>query len=194
MKGLVFILLLVCMGTSQALAQGAGIGAFGSYWDSKDVDDAIGGGALLRFEPDPAFQMDLRGSYFEFDDQVGGGKADLTVIPVEAALMFKPIVERGYEIYVGGGVGYYFADADVIIPGGTIDLDFDDEFGYFALAGLQFNVNPNFSLFAEVKYTWLEFEEAKISSKEFRELGSERIDIDLKMDGIGFNAGLLLLF
>lgn len=193
MKRLFGILLLVCIGASTALAQG-GLGVFGSYWDSKDADDAFGGGALLRMELGPAAQLDIRGSYYKFDDRLEGIKAELQIIPLEAAFTFKLGMDPQFSPYVGGGIGYYFTDADLTIGDLKINVDFDDEIGFFALGGLQFSPTYNLALFGEVKYTWLDYDRARIRARDFPELGTERVDVDLKMNGIGVNIGLVLLF
>lgn len=192
-KCLCVLLLLLVVGASQSLAQG-GLGAFGSYWDSKDADDAFGGGALLRIEMGLMAQLDLRGSYYEFNDRFEDISTKLQIIPVEAALTFNLGTDPYFSPYVGGGIGYYFTDSDFTVEDVKIRLDFDDEIGFFALAGLQFNPTYNLGLFGEVKYTWLDYDRARFSAKDFPELGTERVDIDLKMDGISINFGLLLLF
>lgn len=177
---------LTIIGMSASYALGSGLGGFGSYWDSEDADDTFGGGAVLRLDLDQSLKLDLRGSYFEFDDREGGIEATLEVIPVEAALLVKLPLDQNFNAYVGGGGGYYFADAEFKAPGGTADVDIDDEFGFFALGGVEIMLSDTLSIFGEAKYTWVEFEEAEFEDAEF--------EIDLDMTGFGANAGLLFKF
>ncbi len=180
---------LAIVGFSVTTVYGSGLGGFASYWDSKDADSTWGGGALLRIDLDENLQLDIRGSYYEFSDREFGTKWELEVIPIEAALMFKIPLDQQFNAYIGGGGGYYIADWEFSSPEGRIKVDIDDEFGFFAVGGIDVRVGDALSIFGEAKYTWLEYKKAKV-----RELGPERLDIDLDMNGIAVNIGLLLRF
>ena len=186
MKKVLCVIMLAGLMSSQALASGLGI--FGSYWDSKDAGDTYGGGALLRLPVNPTTSQDIRGSYFEFTERFEGMRTDWEIIPVEAALLIHLVTNPGFTLYAGGGGGYYFADATIRGVDGNDRMDIDNEFGYFALAGLRLRLSPNMSLFAEAQYRWIDFDQAKFRGDD------EKFDIDLKMDGFGANAGLLLRF
>lgn len=62
--------------------------------------------------------------------------------------------------YGGFGIGWFFGNLD----DGSIDVigpytgDDDDAFGWQLLAGVDYNINPNLSVFAEYKYTRADFE------------------------------------
>lgn len=159
------------------------IGLFGSYWDTKEASDAFGGGVKLKMDMGQAVYFELRGSYFEFDDEVEGVKATLDVIPAEAGFIFLLVPGRqAFRPYAGGGVGYYFMEAKVSVSGTKESLDIDDEMGYYAVAGAEFSLNRSVSLFAEAKYTWLKIKKV------------EELKTDTKLDGFGANVGLLLSF
>lgn len=175
-------------------AFGAGIGGFASRWDAKDPDDTWGFGGLLRFDLNENLQLDLRGSYYLFEDREDDIKGELTVIPAEVALMFKIPLEGQFSAYLGGGLGYYFGEAKLKGGGESFTIDIDDEVGFFALGGIEIKLGDSFSLFGEAKYTWLEFEKAKLKDTGIPELDGEKFDFDLKMDGLAVNIGLLLRF
>ena len=173
---------------------GSGFGGFGSYWDSKDADDTWGGGAILRLGMGPQWQVDFRGSYYEFSQSTMGFKETLEIIPVEAALMFRMPLEHAFTLYAGGGGGYYFADYEAREGGEKLRLEIDGDIGFFVLGGAQFRIGEALSLFGEAKYIWLDFGKAKFKGTGIPELEREKFDIDLKMDGLAINIGLLFNF
>lgn len=159
------------------------LGLFGSYWDAKDADDAFGGGVKLKVDMGQAVYLELRGSYFQFEDKDGPLKATMDVIPAEAGLIFALVpAHQAFRPYIGGGVGYYFMEGELSGAGEKVTLDIGDEIGYYAVAGAEFTVSQSISLFIEAKYTWLEIKKV------------EDLDADTKLDGVGANAGLLISF
>ncbi len=138
MKAWLCVLIVMVLSAPQVLA--SGLGLHGSYWDSKEADDAWGGGALFRLNLHDRLLIDLRGSYFKFDGVSKGIESskvnivlaedseefpgvmwlseyadrlevDMEVIPVEVALLAHFDVHDRITPYLGGGVGYYFLDA-----------------------------------------------------------------------------------
>lgn len=181
--------LIIIAGCGMTYANG--LGFFATYWDAKDLDSAIGAGAKLQMEMAPNVALELRGSYLpEFEDEKGGLTMTLDVIPLEADLVLQfPVAPDQMKIYVGGGVGYYMIDGELEGGGGTADFDPDDEVGYFALAGAEFIMSPQVSLFAEAKYTFLEVEEGEVT---YEDESVELEDLEGEMDGFGANIGLLM--
>ncbi len=150
MKAWFCVLTMVVLSASPALT--AGLGLHGSYWDSKEADDAWGGGALFRLDLHQNLQLDIRGSFFKFDGvkedliftgemmfemEFDGEVAEVTivwnmddqleldfeVIPVEVALLAHFDLHDRITPYFGGGVGYYFLDAKA----GKSEFDLDWE-------------------------------------------------------------------
>jgi hypothetical protein len=106
------------------------IGAYGIWWMPDDSDDdGFGLGIKDRRNLTPMLAVDGRVSYVWFSTP------DASLIPVEAT----GLVSLGVW-YGGAGVGYYFATGDL-----------EDEFGWYALLGLEFGVGP-VSVFGEVKW------------------------------------------
>jgi len=173
--------------TAASALAGGGLGIFGTYWDADDTDDpAIGGGIKLKAPLMPNLCMELRGSYLvEFAD----GTDEESLIPLEAGLVIEfPIAEQ-LTLYAGGGAGYFISPEYEVDDGmgGEVDVDLDDEVGYYAVAGAELKLNESVAIFAEAKYTAVEFDGAEV----------EGIDVDFEdseMKGLGVNAGLMLLW
>ncbi len=182
MKALMLALLITTLTAAQAGAGGLGI--FASYWDPKDADDEIGFGAKLRFRAAPEFALELRGSYFEFEERDATTRKTLEVIPIEGALLYNLGQGQPTQFYVGGGIGYYLLDLEWEGPTGTVRPSIDDEIGWFVVGGLEVGMSPNISLFIEAKYTWLDIDE----------IGGMETAQDDTLDGFGANAGLILLW
>jgi opacity protein-like surface antigen len=176
------VLGVVLLGTVVASANGLGV--LGSYWDTADADSGWGIGAKYQLDAAPSICVELRGSYFpDFGDS--DDESSLDIIPVEADAIYKlPIADR-LTSYVGGGVGYYMFELDSDNDG--VKVDVDDEFGWFALAGVEFILTEQLALFAEGKYTWLDVT-AKASGD-----GVDASE-DASLDGFGGNAGVMLRF
>ena len=184
---------LAVVAISVPLAWGAGgLGIFGSYWDMDDPDDeAIGGGLKFKMEMAPQILLELRASYLtEFGpDEPGYDFADANLVPLEADIVVDfPLVEDQLTLYAGGGGGYYISpEFEAEILGVEGDVDFDDEFGFFVVGGVELMLSEQVSLFGEAKHTWLELEEVE------SDFGDEE-DIELELTGLGVNAGLLLVW
>ena len=181
----VFLVILGVVLLSSVVASAAGgLGVFGSYWDTKDADSGWGGGAKLQMEAIPNIFLEVRGSYFPDFGDSSGDDAKLNIIPAEADAIIKFPVSDQFIPYVGGGGGYYMFDIDNN-DSEDVDITVDDEFGFFALAGLEIGLSEQVSLFAEGKYTWLDVT-AKASGP------GVDVSEDASMDGFGGNAGLML--
>ena len=167
-----------------AMTAQAGIGAFASWWDSKDYDNLYGGGVKLAIGLPAGFWIEARGSYLEsrkFDE------ADVRFVPLEA-LAGLQLWDGAVRPYIGGGVGYYIKDFGWKSKWKQLEKEFDDKdcVGYFAFAGLGIPLGP-VTLFGEAKYT-LVSEDDKL---EWR--GSD-IKEKYSFDGLSVNAGLKIGF
>ena len=157
----VFLIVVGVVLLGAGVASANGVGVFGTYWNVQDGgDDGFGAGAKLQFEVMPNICLEARGSYFpDFGD------TSIDIIPAEADAIIKFPLADQLTPYVGGGAGYYMFAGD--------DEGVDDEFGWFALAGLEFGLSQELSLFAEGKYTWLDVNGGNL-------------------DGFGGNAGIMM--
>lgn len=175
-KVIISMAVLVVMGLTAGAENGWGLHA--AYWDTEDLSDQAGVGATLSIEMIPSVLMNIRGSYFDGFGDENTGDVDLQVIPLELGLaVYQPLAEK-LNVYAGGGIGYYFMDAD--------GVDVDDEVGSFVNAGFELKGaekkevvygQTHLGLFAEAIYR---FVEADAGSADF------------SLDGLGANVGLMI--
>lgn len=171
--------------------------------------DARGGGASGEVEFDQGFaagaklggwfdtlpflglQLDLNGNFNSLDALTSGGAranldSDMNVYSASINALVR-LPGSFIRPYAGIGAGYYFADVDA----GTISSpllgvsasfpeDDDQAFGWSALAGVDFEILPKLSVFAEYKYSQADF--------EFKDIGVE-VDYSASQayGGLSFN-------
>ena len=73
------------------------------------------------------------------------------------------------------------------------DIEVDDEFGCYALAGLRFRFSTRLAAFVEGKYTWIETSIEKATDVR-RDIGIDWVEQELDFSGLAVNAGLLFTF
>lgn len=190
MKKALLALAAIGLGAISAYAAGGGLGVFGTYMDTDDLGTAYGGGLKFKFEVADYLAAELRASYvtgFEEDDIEYD---NLYVVPVEADLLFNfPLKDTPITVYAGGGGGYYvMPEFEVDGPVGTMDVDFEDSFGFFGVGGVELALGDAVSLFAEAKYLFLEVDEVEIDDVKVEGGG------EVKFTGLNANAGLMFRF
>ena len=158
----------------------AGIGVFGSWWDSQDFGRLEGYGLRLGWNLLGDLGLEARGSYLEADSS----RLETTLIALEGALTWRFPMGRHVAPYIGAGVGYYMKDAEYT-DADTWE-DSEDVAGYFGLGGLNLYLGP-LSLFAEAKYNLVGTDE------DLHWRGSD-VDAQNSLDGLSVNAGLKLGF
>lgn len=186
------------LGTAPAGA--ADFSVFGSYLDTGDVEDSVGGGVKAGFGD--RFQLELRATYFpdltedfeSFVDDPGEDPGrftnDIEAIPLDAGVKWNFGAAQQFNPYLGGGATYFLLDAE--------RGEIDDEAGFYVSGGVEFTrPTGGMGFFAEAIYREVEatverdpedFEE--IDDVEFEEF--RRADLDV--GGIGVNAGLIWRF
>ncbi|MBN1269181.1 MAG: outer membrane beta-barrel protein [Kiritimatiellae bacterium] len=195
MKRMLVVLAVLLCTTGAALGYNAW-GIYAAYWDTKDADDGFGAGGKASIEMIPGIQLELRAAYFnDLAKDSGDIDADLEVVPLEAGLALTgPIGER-LEVYGGGGIGYYLMDGEVDLPDGAgVEADPGDEVGFYLAAGAEFTVRESGAsdgkteavLFGEIIYRSVEVDDLDVESGATIELN------DAKLDGLGFNVGLMV--
>ena len=192
MRKLGAVLAILALSSMAAMA-GGGFGIYGSYQDMKDFDDAgLGGGLKL--------QADLAEQVLGFELRIGGltgyggddpAEEDSWMGSIEADLTLGMPLGDSVRIYIGAGGGYYVFpeyESHVSIAGSDEpDVDPEDVFGFFGVAGIEIMLSPSFGIFAEAKYLVAEIEEADVDDVT--------VDIDEgDFGGFGVNAGLLFRF
>ncbi len=176
-KGVILILLALFVLPSAH----AGIGAFGTWWDSKDYDALYGGGIRLGTEIGAGFGLEARASYLS-SDLFGDDDVSMDLIPLEAVASFTLDMSETLKPYVGAGVGYYIKNLDWEANDVWDDARSKDCLGYFALAGLNL-VFGNATVFGEAKYNLISEDD------DFDWRGSE-IKETYSLDGLSVNVGI----
>lgn len=166
-----------------ASAVQAGIGAFGSWWDSKDYEELYGGGVRIGLGLPAGFGVEARASYLS-NDLLEDRDVAMNVIPLEAVASLTLQNSSILEPYIGAGVGYYLKNVDV--DSSKFWEKSEDCLGYFALAGLNITF-VNVTLFGEAKYNL-------ISEKDKLEWRGTDIREKYSLDGLSVNVGLKIGF
>ncbi len=197
---LALLLGLVALLIGGGSASAGGFTLFGSYWDTDALGDTIGAGFLLAIPlGESQWDIDLRATYFEdledqsFDDFIDDVfdddenpvvKNSIRIIPLEAGLKYNFASEEVFNFYLGGGGGYYLLD--------NTGFNIDDEFGFYAVAGLTIGASDGIAFAAEVIYRKIEgsVDNDPSNIDDIDDLGgNNRIGLDL--DGVGANVGII---
>jgi len=196
-------------GGSSALADrhvfNLGLGA--QYWFAKDADAIdedgfAGAGLITRVCPAEWLGIEVRaGGVGVWDSdtwRVGGEKyeaeATFYCIPIEAGLVVMLPLGDAVTLYAGPGVGYYSYDLDLKVSERehhrskrtySEEIDLDDDFGWYAVGGLNLFLGPKVSIFAEARYT-----ETETSLKDDDDGDEGKFDAS----GVGVMCGLMFHF
>lgn len=176
------ILLVTCgIAALCAMPSHAGsFGLYGSYWDTKDLDHAFGGGIKTAFDLGPVVDLDLAATYFN-----NLSKSDVFKIhaaPLDVGLSFHVPTDSGVRPYVGGGASYYLL--------GSNHGSISDEVGWYGKAGLEIGprANSGAHFFAEVNYRDVSGT-VKNTEHNLPESVSDKVKLQLR--GPGANVGVL---
>lgn len=197
-KALILAMLaLLAVGTAPAWASDFSI--FGSYLDTQDLNDTVGGGIKAGFPVgNPNWEIELRGTYLpdltedlsSFVNDKPKTSSDITAYPFDAGVKFNFAPESGVNPYLGGGASYYFLSADR----GQID----DEAGAYAVGGVELSrASRGTGFFAEAIYRNIN---AKIRHEPSDFDQADDVNFvgfrnhDLNVGGFGVNAGIIWKF
>lgn len=186
------------MGTSPAFA--ADFAVFGSYLDTEDLEDTVGGGVKVGFGD--ALQLELRGTYLpdlteDFEsfaadpgEDPGRFSNDIEAIPLDVGLKYSFGHDQPVNFYLGGGGTYFFLDAE--------RGEIDDEAGFYGVGGIEFaRATGGFGFFAEVIYRQVEATVDR-DPEDFGDIDdidfTDLLERDLDVGGIGANAGIIWRF
>lgn len=176
MKILACLLALTTVAATGAFASpGFSLGLGVQYWDAEDADlldkDGMwGGSVLMRIRPCDYLGIDFRfGGIGVWDSKSwreDGEKHELDstfyCLPFEVGLVGMLPLNDVVTVYAGPGVGYYYYDIDVEETAKHHHhyhsewhkhFDMEDDFGWFAVAGVDLQLAPCMSIFGEVRYT-----------------------------------------
>lgn len=185
MKRTLLLAAVLCLAFSPAWAQphGSYLVLKGGFYSpqASDLDEfdnglAVGIGFGTHIAPHAIFEFGIE--RFETDFSEMGVNLDFTLVPVTATIKGVHRTSGG-SLYVGGGLGIYFVDADASVVGIGSGSDDDTAIGFHVLAGGNFNITPVIFLGGELKYFWVT-----------PEIGG----IDVDMDGFVATATLGVMF
>lgn len=173
---------------------------FGSYLDTEDLEETVGGGVKAGFGA--AWQLELRATYFpdltedfeSFADDPGDDPGDFTndieAIPLDVGVKYNFGADQPLNFYVGGGGTYFLLDAE--------RGEIDDEVGFYGVVGVEFARSVGgVGFFAEAIYREVE---ATVNRDvdDFDDLDdidfNDLLERDLDVGGIGANAGIIWRF
>ncbi len=195
MKKLLPLLVLLAAVSARA----AGAGAYVGKMDTDALGDSLVYGAQLEFDFFPSVSLLVRGGYAsDFDEYKFVGSSgtlvaeDLTIVPVEVGLMFRPmeLAFNEFGVYVGGGAGWYGIPGFDVRSDRAVVAETDDVtdlLGWWVAAGVEFGTT-GIHLFGEVKYQCAEEKDLDIEFKNRADMGNLRADMELT--GVTFLAGI----
>jgi len=163
----------------------AGVGLFGTYWNSKDYDDMYGVGLRLGTEIYSGIGVEARASYIS-TDLFSDPDITMDVVPIEGVVSWKLDVSEAIKPYIGAGIGYYIKNPKWGASNLGDEISANDCVGYFGLAGVDFLMG-NITLFGEAKYNLINDDD------EFTWRGSD-VKQTYSLDGLSINAGLAIGF
>lgn len=209
MKRMKFMACLLALATTVGAVSALGAPGFSlglgvQYWDAEDAsvfdEDGMWGGSIIaRLRPSDYFGIDFRAGGVGIWDsktyRADGIKyetdAAFWCCPLEAGLVLMLPLNDLLTIYGGPGVGYYYYDIDIettskhghhIHSSRSSHIKLEDDFGWFAVAGVKLQLLPGLSIFGEAMY-----HDTETSLKDDK---STKIDCS----GVGFQAGCMFGF
>jgi outer membrane protein W len=170
---------------------------FGTQVRSLDFDSANGYGAAVNVFWGNHLSTEFAAYVADSDVRVrpvGGGNdinGDLEIIPITATLQYHLMPEGRFDPYIGGGVAYVLFDNvdntsdlnDVFVG----DIDFKDDYGFVANAGLSIDLTSKLALNVEGKYV-------PVDSAATAHLPSGTEKVDISVNPLIFSAGLQFQF
>lgn len=184
-----------------------GLGLFVGLSSTSEYGSGLAYGANFYLGVTKNIGLEVGGLRFQTttkdsDDETKLSKGKLAVMPVQASLIVRFPVGASVVPYVAAGGGYYLNSftLDAALVGSWddlgIDIDetIDNAFGFHFGAGLDYFINPNFAIGANVKYCLAKAKGSwtmkdQVSSEETKGTLS-----DLKLNGLVFGAGLKYFF
>lgn len=153
MKKLAVVLVLALLTAVPSWASGIGVGM--ATWDTETAGDDQGIGVRIGFDVNDSVAIELRASFFDaFGQAANNALYRLEVTPVDIGFSYRFNQGATVRPYLGAG-GTYLSNS-VLFDGGqlprTSGPEINDEFGFYAVAGVDVAVTDTFGVFGEVLY------------------------------------------
>ena len=167
---------------------------FGSYWNTNDLSDTSGGGLGFGFPLGASpLSIDVSGTYYRqlsdrplhnlFDDNTSQGffsRNSIRVVPIDATLKWHFPNGSNVEPWIGAGATYF------LLSSSRHGVDFNDETGWNAGAGLRIGQQHGANFFADAIYR-----NTKATVRRTDDSVSVVHRESLSLDGFGANVGVL---
>lgn len=152
MRKLAVTLGLLSLVAAPLAAGGIGVG-FGT-WDTDTADDDQGAVVKVEVDLGPALDFEMRASFFDaFEQSAGGFLYEIEASPVDLGVNYDFLSGGKIHPYVGGGGSFVFIKPNPAAGQETTSRPrSQEEFGWYAVAGVEFAVAPSFAIFAEAIY------------------------------------------
>ena len=113
-----------------AISFAGGPGIYGTYIDTEDLEESYGAGAKLDINVTQNLIIQARSAFYDTlgQDMVIGTseiQADLNIVPVEVGMTYDLTIADRVIPYIGGGLGWYILEADVVIDGDAQNVNID---------------------------------------------------------------------
>ena len=184
------VVVLVC--ASPAMA--GDFKLYGSYWNTSDLSNTFGGGLGFGFPLGSSpLSIAVSGTYYRqlsdrplhnlFDNETSQSffsRNSIRVTPIDATLQWRFPTNGTVEPWIGAGATYF------LLSSSRSGLDFNDETGWNAGAGVRIGQRQGANFFADAIYR-----NTKATVRRNRSSVSLTDRESISLDGFGVNAGLL---
>jgi opacity protein-like surface antigen len=142
---------------------------FPMHDDTEDFDPGFNGEIYYGRYFRNNYAAELGMGFFKSDGEVttATGSLDATLDVIDFAYTFKWVVPVGkLELFVGPGIGLYFAKSNFTVSSGTVttnvESDWNTGFGLHVLAGMNYDFRADWFLGLEGKYIFVKTKDSII--------------------------------
>lgn len=151
MRKLALVLALALLTAAPSWASSLSVGM--AHWDSSDAGSDEGIGIRVAFDLGEAVDVEIRASFFDgFARIANNARNRIEVTPVDLGLAYRFNRDARVQPYLGGGGTFLLTSAS--FDGGQVPLaggpEVNDEFGFYAVAGLDIEATESLGFFGEV--------------------------------------------
>lgn len=183
--------LLVVLGLSVLTAApsfAGGVGVFGAWWDTDDVDEEAGLGLELDIPMSPRVDLQLRGAYYDqLATEINGRPVTIEAAPLDLGVAWH-FLEPSSRVRprIEGGLTYYSLASDINdvgVESGRIE----DEAGYYGGVGLDVRLAGDWAVYCDALYR---SGKAEIEGEGLRGFSVQ----DLDLNGVTVHLGIKLIW
>ncbi|MGH9382646.1 MAG: outer membrane beta-barrel protein [Thermoanaerobaculia bacterium] len=165
-----------------------GIGIFGAWWDSDEVDEDVGLGLELDIPVSPRVDLQLRGAHYDqLEADMNGFPVVVEAAPLDLGVAWHFLTPPSrVRPRLQGGLTYFVLSSDIRdvgVESGRIK----DELGYYGGAGLDVRLAGYWAVYGDALYRSgkAEIQGEGLHGFSFR---------DLDLSGVSLHLGIKLLW